>query len=61
MPWQARLGWVTLRIMSIHHLDCFRYWFGEPERVFCSLRTDPRTRFAHTDGIALYILHWLVA
>ena len=35
MPWQQRLGWVTLRIMSIHHLDTFRYWFGEPERVFC--------------------------
>src|SRR5689334_4704910 len=25
MPWQAELGWATLRIMSIHHLDCFRY------------------------------------
>ena len=25
MPWQQRLGWVTLRIMSIHHLDTFRY------------------------------------
>ena len=33
MPWQERLGWVTLRIMSIHHLDCFRYWFGDPVRV----------------------------
>src|SRR5262249_35059655 len=28
MPWQQRLGWVTLRIMSIHHLDTFRFWFG---------------------------------
>ena len=28
MPWQERLGWVTLRIMSIHHLDTFRYWLG---------------------------------
>ena len=26
MPWQQRQGWVTLRIMSIHHLDTFRYW-----------------------------------
>ena len=25
MPWQQRQGWVTLRIMSIHHLDTFRY------------------------------------
>ena len=36
MPWQQRLGWVTLRIMSIHHLDTFRYWFGNPVRVFAS-------------------------
>jgi len=58
MPWQASLGWVTLRIMSIHHLDCFRYWFGEPERIFCSVRPDPRTRFPHQDGIATYILEY---
>lgn len=60
MPWQERQGWVTLRIMSIHHLDTFRYWFGDPVRVFASVRTDPRTtqRFAHTDGIALYILEY---
>lgn len=58
MPWQQELGWVTLRIMSIHHLDCFRAWFGDPERIFCSVRTDPRTRFPHTDGIASYILEY---
>lgn len=58
MPWQAELGWVTLRIMSIHHLDCFRHWFGEPERIFCSVRTDPRTKFPHADGIATYILEY---
>ena len=58
MPWQASLGWVTLRIMSIHHLDCFRYWFGDPERIYCSTRPDPRTRFPHTDGICTYILEY---
>jgi len=60
MPWQQRQGWVTLRIMSIHHLDTFRYLFGEPERVFASVRPDPRTaeRFEHTDGICLYILEY---
>lgn len=58
MPWQQDLGWVTLRIMSIHHLDCFRGWFGDPARIFCSVRTDPRTRFPHTDGIASYILEY---
>ncbi|HEY1068453.1 MAG TPA: Gfo/Idh/MocA family oxidoreductase, partial [Pirellulales bacterium] len=34
MDWQERQGWVTLRIMSIHHLDAFRFLFGDPERVF---------------------------
>ena len=60
MPWQQRLGWVTLRIMSIHHLDTFRYWFGDPIRVFASIRPDPRTekKFAHEDGICLYILEY---
>lgn len=58
MPWQKDLGWVTLRIMSIHHLDCFRYWFGDPEGIFCSVRTDPRTQFPHRDGICTYILQY---
>jgi predicted dehydrogenase len=58
MPWQERQGWLTLRIMSIHHLDSFRFLFGNPERIFCSVRTDPRTRFPHTDGIPLYILEY---
>lgn len=58
MPWQAGLGWVTLRIMSIHHLDCFRYWFGDPDRIYCSVRSDPRTEFPHLDGIASYILEY---
>src|SRR6185369_1348954 len=43
MPWQERQGWVTLRIMSIHHMDTFRFLFGDPVRVFCSVRPDPRT------------------
>jgi predicted dehydrogenase len=58
MPWQAGLGWVTLRIMSIHHLDTFRYWFGEPESIYCSIRPDPRTRFPHQDGICVYVLEY---
>ena len=58
MPWQEELGWVTLRIMSIHHLDCLRYWFGDPEGIYCSTRTDPRTKFPHTDGICTYILEY---
>lgn len=60
MPWQEALGWVTLRTMSIHHLDAFRFLFGDPERVFASVSQDPRTarKFAHEDGIALYILEY---
>jgi hypothetical protein len=60
MPWQQRLGWVTLRIMSIHHLDTFRFLFGDPVRVFASIRPDPRTstKFKHADGICLYILEY---
>ena len=58
MPWQEELGWVTLRIMSIHHMDCLRYWFGEPRSIYCSTRADPRTKFPHTDGICTYILEF---
>ena len=60
MPWQEALGWVTLRTMSIHHLDTFRYWLGNPTRVYASVSQDPRTaqKFSHEDGIALYILEY---
>jgi predicted dehydrogenase len=58
MPWQREQGWVTLRIMSIHHLDTFRYWFGDPDRIYCTFRTDPRTNFPHEDGICAYILEY---
>jgi len=58
MPWQERQGWCTLRIMSIHHLDTFRFWFGDPSRILASTRPDPRTEFAHSDGICLYILEY---
>jgi predicted dehydrogenase len=57
-PWQAATGSATLKIMSIHHLDCMRHWFGDPERVFCSTRPDPRTGFPHTDGICTTILEY---
>src|SRR5437667_160925 len=58
MDWQKELGWLTLRIMSIHHLDTFRYWFGDPEGIYCSVRPDPRTKFPHRDGICTYILEY---
>lgn len=58
MPWQQRQGWMTCRILSIHHLDTMRYWFGNPKRVFASFRSDPRTTFSHVDGIGLYVLEY---
>ena len=59
--WQAWLHdyqRLTLLNMSVHHIDCFRYLFGEPEAIFVSARKDPRTSFAHEDGICLYILEY---
>jgi predicted dehydrogenase len=58
MPWAEQGRSLSTFVMSIHHLDTFRYWLGEPVRVLASTRTDPRTRFAHSDGINLYILEY---
>jgi predicted dehydrogenase len=58
MPWSEQLHSLSTFVMSIHHLDTFRYWFGTPDRVLASTRPDPRTRFPHTDGINLYILEY---
>jgi predicted dehydrogenase len=60
MPWQEHLGWATIRTMSIHHLDTFRYLFGDPVRVYASVSEDPRTskKFKHEDGVSLYILEY---
>ncbi|MBY0232888.1 MAG: Gfo/Idh/MocA family oxidoreductase, partial [Gemmataceae bacterium] len=43
MPWSRGLRSLSTFIMSIHHLDTMRYWFGTPERVLASTRPDPRT------------------
>jgi predicted dehydrogenase len=56
--WLRDYGRLTLLAMSIHHLDVFRFLFGEPASVYASARPDPRTPFAHRDGIALYILEY---
>src|SRR5205823_4423585 len=58
MPWSEKLPSLATFIMSVHHLDTFRYWFGTPDRVLASTRPDPRTPFAHRDGINLYILEY---
>ncbi len=58
MPWARDGRSLATFIMSIHHLDTFRYWLGDPERVLASTRPDPRTTFAHADGINLTILEF---
>jgi predicted dehydrogenase len=58
MPWAQGQRSLSTFIMSIHHLDTFRYWFGTPDRVLASTRPDPRTKFPHEDGINLYILEY---
>jgi len=57
-PWLRAYDRLTLLNMSIHHLDCFRFLFGEPAAVYVSVTKDPRTAFNHRDGIALYILEY---
>jgi predicted dehydrogenase len=56
--WLTGYGRLTLLNMSVHHLDCFRFLFGDPEGVFVSARRDPRTKFPHKDGICLYVLEY---
>jgi len=58
MPWAEGLPSLSTFVMSIHHLDTFRYWLGTPQRVLASTRPDPRTQFPHRDGINLYILEF---
>jgi predicted dehydrogenase len=58
MPWAEGGRSLSTFIMSIHHLDVFRYWLGDPVRVLASTRRDPRTHFEHADGINLYILEY---
>ncbi len=58
MPWASAGRSLSTFLMSIHHLDTFRYWLGDPIRVLASTRPDPRTRFPHFDGINLYILEF---
>ena len=58
MPWAEGMESLSTFIMSIHHLDTFRYWLGTPDRVLASTRPDPRTQFKHVDGINLYILEY---
>lgn len=49
---------LTLANMSVHHLDVLRFLFGEPTEITTQTRTDPRTAFAHSDGITVSTLRF---
>ncbi|SDF17536.1 Gfo/Idh/MocA family protein [Sporomusa acidovorans] len=44
--------------MGIHHVDIFRYLFGDPEKITAVTRKDPRTQFTHIDGISQYTFRY---
>lgn len=44
--------------MGIHHIDVFRYLFGDPQKVTAVTRSDPRTKFPHIDGISQYTFQY---
>ncbi|MCB1495098.1 MAG: Gfo/Idh/MocA family oxidoreductase [Bauldia sp.] len=49
---------LTLANMSVHHLDVLRFLFGDPDEIYTTSRTDPRTAFKHTDGITVSTLRF---
>ncbi len=57
-PFLARYDRLTLLNMSIHHLDVLRFLFGEPIDIFTAASPDPRTKFAHKDGICISTLRF---
>jgi predicted dehydrogenase len=55
-PFLADYDRLTLLNMSIHHLDVLRFLLGDPTEVMTMVRQDPRTSFAHRDGICVSTL-----
>jgi predicted dehydrogenase len=62
----ARVGWMPyadqylrkgMLIMSIHHLDAFRFLFGDPERIVASVRGAPGSPDG-VDEMAAYTLSY---
>jgi predicted dehydrogenase len=58
MPYAAAYERLALLIMSVHHLDAFRFLFGEPERVIASVRPDHELDRPHIDGMSVYVLEY---
>jgi len=57
-PYIRKYDRVEILNMGIHHVDTFRYLFGDPKSVTALTRTDPRTAFPHTDGISQYTFQY---
>ncbi len=57
-PFLYKYSRLEILNMGIHHIDIFRYLFGDPERITALTRKDPRTAFAHIDGISQYTLQY---
>ena len=51
-------GRIAILNMSIHHLDVYRYLFGDPKAIMCSVRNDPSWDFPHEDGLDFYVLEY---
>lgn len=49
---------LTILNMSIHHLDVLRFLLGDPVAISVGARPDPRTGFAHRDGIVVSVLRF---
>jgi predicted dehydrogenase len=58
MPWAREGRSLSTFLMSIHHIDTFRYWLGDPIGVMASIRPDPRLDFPHDDGLVLTIFEY---
>lgn len=57
-PFLQGYGRLELLNMGIHHIDTFRYLFGEPEKVTAVVRRDPRIAFEHIDGMGGFALQY---
>ena len=57
-PFLQNYDRLTLSNMSVHHLDILRHLFGEPDEITTVARKDPRTLFAHADGITVSTLRF---
>jgi predicted dehydrogenase len=48
----------AMLIMSVHHLDAFRFLFGDPERIMCTVAGPSSAPWSRPDESAAYILEY---